>query len=110
MSGPTVSPPAGDAPAERASGRWFHRPLYRDWAVWAGLVVGLLLEVTTSRTRSVGVFDETPFFLLEGVVLVGLAVGTVRQFRIGRLEGATGDGVSAATRWALRIRRRLARR
>ena len=92
----------GEGDARAAT--WFRRPLYRDWALWLGVVFGLVIEVATSRTRQVGVVNETPFFLVEGVFLVGLVVGTVRQFRIGMAEGAAGGELSPFAQRIVRAR------
>ncbi len=87
-----------------ASSRWFRRPLYRDWALWLGVVVGLVIELANSRTRQVGVLNETPFFLLQGIFLVGLVVGTVRQFRIGMAEGGDSGEFSPLAQRIVRAR------
>ena len=82
----------GEGDARAAT--WFRRPLYRDWALWLGVVFGLVIEVATSRHRQVGVVNDTPIFLVVGVFMGELVVGTVRQFRFGMSEDSAGNELS----------------
>lgn len=80
--------------AERASRRWLHRPLHRDWAVWVGLAVGLGYWLY-AFDREGGFGDVSwstallnlPLHLLAGLAAFSVLVGCVRQFRLGVSEG-----------------------